>query len=240
MAICFQLKNYEEFKKVILDEYWSTEIQMQTCSQCLNIGQISENTRYREHFMFWATKLRHLETPRLTEEQIVTEITNHYPGNVRAIITLMPEKTILNALKPLGNEDRRRRIDINYRESNQPNNYQSEIRESNRPQYQRGNSYSYDRQSRENAGYRTNALRTYNPRGNNQQWRKSQQQIRLVTVEEAYTSETEATEETTEHAVNSLPTNKKSVSPYIQCQIEGKTVNLLHRDYSKCTHKKNC
>jgi hypothetical protein len=78
-TIRFQLCNYEDFKRVFMDEYWSREIQIQIWSQCLNTTQIPPNVSYREHFANWANKLRHLETPKLSEAEIVKNIATHYP-----------------------------------------------------------------------------------------------------------------------------------------------------------------
>jgi hypothetical protein len=63
-TIRFQLRVYEDFRTLFIEEFWSREIQMEVWAQCLNINEIPANTNYREHFSYWATKLRHLETPR--------------------------------------------------------------------------------------------------------------------------------------------------------------------------------
>lgn len=85
-TIRFQLCNYDEFKTAFVDEYWSREIQIQIWGQCLSIKKIPQNTNYREHFATWATKLRHLEVPRLSEQEIVKHIAKHYPGYIKAIL----------------------------------------------------------------------------------------------------------------------------------------------------------
>lgn len=128
-TIRFQLSNYEEFKKAFIDEYWSREIQIQIWSQCLNTNQIPQQTNYREHFSAWVTKLRHLEVPRLSEQEIVKSIANHYPGYLRAILVSLPERTIMAAMKMLGEEEHRkpqwsgnnRTTNRNYREQNNNN-----------------------------------------------------------------------------------------------------------------------
>jgi len=103
-TIRFQLCNYEEFKKAFIDEYWSREIQIQVWSQCLSVKQIPQNVNFREHFATWATKLRHLKVPRLSEKEVVKHIAKHYPGYLRAILISLPERTILAAMKILGEE----------------------------------------------------------------------------------------------------------------------------------------
>jgi len=79
-TIRIQVSNFQQFQDAFKDEYWSRDIQMQTWSQCLRIKQIPSETSYREHFSYWATKLRHLEVPRLAEQEIVNNIAGHYLG----------------------------------------------------------------------------------------------------------------------------------------------------------------
>jgi hypothetical protein len=61
-------------------------------------------------------------------------------------------------------------------------------------------------------------------------WRGNQQ-INQVTIGKTENTEVEeAKDETTEsvnHAVNNIPTNSQSVSPYISCKIDGEEVQLL-------------
>lgn len=88
-----------------MEEFWSREIQIQTWSQCLNTTQINNSITYREHFSNWANKLRHLEIPMLSECEIVRNIASHYPGHIRAILISLPERSILNAMNVLGEEE---------------------------------------------------------------------------------------------------------------------------------------
>lgn len=46
-TVCFQMENYDDFKKAFMDEYWSHEIQIQIWSQCLSIKQIPANENFR-------------------------------------------------------------------------------------------------------------------------------------------------------------------------------------------------
>jgi len=103
LTVRFQLICYENFKKSFI-EFWSREIQIQVWSQCLSTKQVSANKNYREHFATWTTKLRHLEVPRLSKQEIVKHIAKHYPGYLRAIIISLPFCTILAAMKILEEE----------------------------------------------------------------------------------------------------------------------------------------
>jgi len=79
-TVRFQIRNYSDFRDVFIDEFWSREIQIQTWSSCLNTSQVPSNVTYREHFAQWSAKLRHLQVPQISEEEIVTNIASHYPG----------------------------------------------------------------------------------------------------------------------------------------------------------------
>lgn len=85
-TIKFQIRNYSEFRDAFIDEFWSREIQIQTWSNCLNTSQVPNNITYREHFSQWSSRLRHLQVPQLSEEEIVKNIASHYPGYIRAIL----------------------------------------------------------------------------------------------------------------------------------------------------------
>lgn len=103
-----------------MEEYWSRGIQMQVWCQCLNVIPGSQPTNYRENIAAWVTKLRHLEVPKLSEEEIVKNIANHYPGYLKAIFISLPERKILNAMKLLSEEENRRPKKDNW--SNRMNN----------------------------------------------------------------------------------------------------------------------
>lgn len=205
-TIRFQLSNYEDFKKAFTDEYWSREIQIQVWSQCLSINQVPQNENYRDHFAAWATRLRHLQVPKLSENEIVKNIAKHYPGYIRAILVSLPESTILAAMKVLGEEEHRkpqRENNTNYYNSN-----------NQRTQH---NSWNNRNQQRENEG--NNAR--YNER--------NRQQINQVSIERTENTHQETTREDgpTTHMVNNIVANNVSVSPYIQCEIEGESIQLL-------------
>jgi len=48
-TIRFQLRDYDDFRKAFIEEYWSREIQIQVWSQCLSVTQLPQNTNFREH-----------------------------------------------------------------------------------------------------------------------------------------------------------------------------------------------
>lgn len=116
-TVRFQMENHDDFKKAFMDE--SREIQVQIWSQCLSIKQIPANENCREHFATRATKLRHLQAPRLSEEEIVKNIAKHYPGYIRVILVSLPERTILAAMQILGEEGASPRLSENNSPTNQ-------------------------------------------------------------------------------------------------------------------------
>jgi len=107
-TIKFQIRDYADFRNEFIDEFWSRQIQIHTWSSFHNTTQIPDNITYREHFSQWASKLRHLQVPELSEEEIVSNIANHYPGYLREILVSLPDKSIINAMKVLSSEESRR------------------------------------------------------------------------------------------------------------------------------------
>ncbi|XP_029348150.1 AP2/ERF domain-containing protein PFD0985w-like [Acyrthosiphon pisum] len=248
-TIRFQLRDYDDFRKAFIDEYWSREIQIQIWSQCLSITHVPQNTNFREHFATWATKLRHLEVPRLSEPEIVKHIAKHYPGYLRAILVSMPERTILSAMKILGEEgqNQSRKDDTrhqpnnnNQQENNRPNNssegqatqnnwnHRSNNRNNNRNNdYQHNNrNNDYQHNNRNNDYQHNNRNNDYqhnnrnNSRHNNQNTsRENNQQINQVST----SNDSNEPEQT----INQMEGNGESFSPYIQCLIEGEEVEVL-------------
>lgn len=234
-TIRFQIGNYEDFRHIFKDEYWSRDIQMQIWSQCLNIRQIQPETNYREHFSYWATKLRHLEVPKLIEAEIVSNIASHYPGYLRAILLSLPECTIVNAMKILGTEEHRRSVT---KENNNYGNRSNQNRENNnnhfRPREEQprreGNWNNRppprNEQPRESQVNHNNHGQRREPgRSGDQQWRE-RRPINQVNAEEISNDETD-NESHTSHMISRVNTNNTSTSPYLECTIEDERVQAL-------------
>ena len=226
-TIRFQINSYEDFKYLFKDEYWSRDIQMQVWSQCLNTKQVQQETSYREHFSFWANKLRHLEVPKLAENEIVKNIAGHYPGYLRAILISLPECTILKAMKILGAEEHRRPMQ---KESNQYENRPQQNRENNnhfRPQREEplrreGNwnrSTPRNNDSRDNNNQERNRDQGQN---NNQQGRDSRR-INQINIEEISNDEVD----NESHTINSVNTGNAFENPYLKCTIEDELIQAL-------------
>ncbi|KAF0752125.1 AP2/ERF domain-containing protein PFD0985w-like [Aphis craccivora] len=143
---------------------------MQVWSQCLNINNITPNTNYREHFAIWATKLR------------------HFKGHLS-----LPERTILAAMKVLGEEE-------HAKEKTEPSETHNNKQQKNTNNWgnQRNSGWS-------NLPPRNNRWNSHNTN----------------------TSTREETNSDEKHVINSLNTTNQSVSPYIQCTIEGEEITLL-------------
>lgn len=219
-TIKFQIRDYADFRNAFIDEFWSRQIQIQTWSNCLNTTQIPDNVTYREHFSQWASKLRHLQVPELSEEEIVSNIANHYPGHLRAILVSLPDKSVINAMKVLGAEESRRdKPTSSTTENNTVRNNQHNNTWSHRvPQ----NDWSHRPQQRGNNQPRNNR---WNNRDENpqqpQQPRDTRQQINQVV-----SSATNDVSETS-HQINKIQSKEESYSPYIKCIIEDEEVELL-------------
>lgn len=237
-TIKFQIKIYAEFRDAFIDEFWSREVQIQTLSNCLNTLKVPDNITYQEHFSQWSAKLRHLQVPQISEEEIVLNIANHYPGYIRAILISLPEKSIIAAMKILSTEEHRREKGESLSSENINNQYHC-------PQ----NKYNPKGQSKDNSHNNNNNWRN-NQQSQNNKWNdnkgsyqtphnsqnqpvsniKNKQQINQVSIdmieEQGETSNAGSNYQIT-HAVNNMLTNHKTVSPYIQCEMEGVSVQLL-------------
>ncbi|CAH1724058.1 unnamed protein product [Aphis gossypii] len=231
-TIRFQVTNLQEFQDTFKDEYWSRDIQMQTWSQCLSVKQIPNDTNYREHFSYWATKLRHLEVPRLAEQEIVSNIASHYPGYLRAILISLPECTILNAMKILGTEEHRRTT-VRENSNSSYENRQPQNRENNNNNQNRTREETPRRESNWRQTGRINQPREYqvtrnnqeNNRDTNQQWR-DRQAINQISATEDEQRDINNQDQVS-HAVNNIQANLGSVSPYLKCVIEGEPIEAL-------------
>ncbi|KAF5200724.1 hypothetical protein FRX31_009689 [Thalictrum thalictroides] len=230
------MANYDDFRKAFMDEYWSREIQIQIWSQCLSIKQIPDNENFREHFATWATKLRHLEVPRLSEQEIVKNIAKHYPGYLRAILVSLPERTILAAMKILGEEGQNQRGNDN---RNVPHNTGTNNQRDNQNSQNNPNTNNNQRnQYQGNRGRYNNWEHRPPPNNNNNQnnhqgeWRTSQR-VNQISIDQINDNDTDLRRDNNPiptpviHTVNTLSTENKNVSPYIQCEIEGEPIRLL-------------
>ncbi|KAE9532811.1 hypothetical protein AGLY_009892 [Aphis glycines] len=229
-TVKFQIKSYSEFRDAFIDEFWSREIQIQTWSSCLNTSHIPNNTTYREHFSQWASRLRHLQVPQLSEEEIVKNIANHYPGYIRAILVSLPEKSIVNAMRVLSTEENRKEVpettNTGNNTSNQPqrnDNWRNSGGERNPRRDQPRSNWNGQPQHNNNSY----PQRNWNQRGQQRENGSNQPQSNQVNIDT--TGEVNEINENphTSHAVNSIPTNNRIISPYIQCEIEGESMQLL-------------
>lgn len=227
-TIRFQLTNYDDFKKAFIDEFWSREIQIQVWSQCLSTKHIPSNTNYREHFATWATKLRHLEVPRLSEHEIVKHIARHYPGYLRAILVSLSDCNILTAMKVLGEEGQEEQTTEN--KSNQQKTNQNDSNNNNQngqtnSGWNNTRSSGWSNPTPRNNRWNNQPYRNNDRRGETQQ--SNQQQTEKINQVSTDKEEQAGPRDNEQHAINSLNTTNQSISPYIQCTIEGEEVKLL-------------
>jgi len=229
-TIRFQITNFQEFQDTFKDEYWSRDIQMQTWSQCLSVKQVPNETNYREHFSYWATKLRHLEVPRLAEHEIVNNIASHYPGYLRAILISLPE---CNTKRDEDIGYRRTPAKIRENNNSSYDNRQSQNRENHNNNQNRTREEPPRRESNWRQTSRNNQPREYQvPRNNqetnrdtNQQWRDRQAINQISTTEDEQRDIDN--EDQISHAINNIQTSLGSMSPYLKCVIEGEPIEAL-------------
>jgi len=226
-TIRFQLCNYEDFKRAFIDEFWSREIQIQVWSQCLNTKHIPTNTNYREHFATWATKLRHLEVPRLSEHEIVKHIARHYPGYLRAILVSLPECTIISAMKVLGEEGQGDQPTENKTSQPKTNQNDSNNQQRNNNNWNNTRNSGWNNMPPRNNRWNNNQAPRNNDRREDARPNNQPQTERVNQMIANCDEQTDASTSSENHAINSLSTTNASISPYIKCEIEGEEMLLL-------------
>lgn len=97
--------DYENFKVLFLEQFWSREIQLSIWSQFTTASRITDVRSYREYFGNWIQRVRYLDAPKLSESETINIIARHFPGYIQAISVSMPNKTYLEATNLLGRED---------------------------------------------------------------------------------------------------------------------------------------
>lgn len=104
-TINYLCDNYNAFTVMFLEEYWPSELQLKIWSQFSTTGRVPNIQSYRNYFGTWAQRIRQLDTPRVTEAQMITTIARHYPGYIQAMLMGMSEKTYSAAYQVLNKED---------------------------------------------------------------------------------------------------------------------------------------
>lgn len=97
--------DYESFKVLFLEEFWSRDIQLNVWSQFSMANRVNGIKSYREYFGSWVQKVKYLDFLELNESEIINIIAKHFPGYIQAILVSMPIKSFMEATNLLGRED---------------------------------------------------------------------------------------------------------------------------------------
>ncbi|XP_050546068.1 uncharacterized protein LOC126908200, partial [Daktulosphaira vitifoliae] len=107
--INYLCNDYDNFKQLFIDEYWSRGIQLSLWSQFSSSERVKNIPSYREYFAQWMQKVKYFDSPKLTEAEAIVIIARHFPGYIQAMLVSMPSKTFLEATTLLGGEDANRK-----------------------------------------------------------------------------------------------------------------------------------
>lgn len=71
--------DFKAFKGFFLKQYFSDIQKWEKFIKCTDAGKKIITTGYQEHFNYWMTQLKYLDTPRIEEEQAINLIVKHFP-----------------------------------------------------------------------------------------------------------------------------------------------------------------
>lgn len=131
--------NEETFKGLFLKHFFSENTQWEIFIKCTEAGKRPIRTNYQEHFHYWMSELRFLDSPKLNEDQAINLIAKHFPIAIQAYIQTTQERKFIDIWEKLGeleNNDRSDRQNIKTGGSGwrRPNNDQIPIAQINNRQ----------------------------------------------------------------------------------------------------------
>lgn len=94
--------NEDTFKTIFLKHFFSEDRQWDIFIKCTEAGKKPINNNFQEHFHYWMTELKHLDSPKMDEIQAINLITKHFPIAIQAYIQTTQEKKFLNIWEKLG------------------------------------------------------------------------------------------------------------------------------------------
>ncbi|KAF0721414.1 AP2/ERF domain-containing protein PFD0985w-like [Aphis craccivora] len=148
----------ETFRELFLKHFFSENHQWEIFIKCTEAGKKPIKKDFQEHFHHWMAELKHLDSPKMNEEQAINLITKHFPIAIQAYIQTTKEKKFLPIWEKLGELE------------NNKNHEEEPIKQNNQTQ-QFASRYNMQQQPR-NFNYRqgqNNAIQqTRQPVGNNQ------------------------------------------------------------------------
>lgn len=85
--------NVEKFKDLFLNQYFSESHQWEIFIQCTEAGKKTVRTGFQEHFHHWMIQLKHLNMPKMKEEQATNLFIKHFPISIQAYVQNCTEKS---------------------------------------------------------------------------------------------------------------------------------------------------
>ncbi|XP_050059987.1 uncharacterized protein LOC126551203 [Aphis gossypii] len=90
------------FSELFLKHFFSENHQWEIFIKCTEAGKKPIKKDFQEHFHHWMAELKHLNSPKMNEEQAINLITKHFPIAIQAYIQTTKEKKCLPIWEKLG------------------------------------------------------------------------------------------------------------------------------------------
>ena len=90
------------FNELFLKHFFSENHQWDIFIKCTEAGKKPIKKEFQEHFHHWMAELKHLDSPKMNEEQAINLITKHFPIAIQAYIQTTKEKKFLPIWEKLG------------------------------------------------------------------------------------------------------------------------------------------
>ncbi|KAE9523726.1 hypothetical protein AGLY_015867 [Aphis glycines] len=191
--------------------------------------QLTNYDDFKKAFIdeFWSREIQ-IQVPSLSKHEIVKHIARHYPGYLRAILVSLTDFNILTAIKILseeGQEDQTIENKSNQQKTNQNDSNNNNQSGQTNSGWNNTRSSGWSNPTPRNNRWNNQPYRSNDRRGDTQQ--SNQQQTEKINQLSTNKEEQAGPRDNEQHAINLLNTTNQSISPYIQCIIEGEEVTLL-------------
>lgn len=90
------------FNELFLKHFFSESHQWDIFIKCTEAGKKPIKKNFQEHFHHWMAELKHLDSPKMNEEQAINLITKHFPISIQAYIQTTNERKFLPIWEKLG------------------------------------------------------------------------------------------------------------------------------------------
>lgn len=93
------------FNELFLKHFFSESHQWDIFIKCTEAGKKPIKKDFQEHFHHWMAELKHLDSPKMSEEQAISLITKHFPISIQAYIQTTNDRKFLPIWEKLGELD---------------------------------------------------------------------------------------------------------------------------------------